>query len=461
MGGKLLRSLDLYSKIPTDLTEATPQGALFSICAGIFMLLLFHIELYAFLVSPLETEVVMDRPEQMMEITFNVSMLDLPCDFAAVDVLDVLGTNRVNVTKSIDKWHLSEEGVKGAYQGRNVVADDIIMFDEQHVDLDELHADGVHAIPLGQENFLMWLEEHEYTFVDFYAPWCVWCNRLAPTWEALAEEMERLDGPVTVVQVDCDESLDLCAESKIQAFPTMRLFHRMEAISDYSGDRTVEAFSDYLNKHSDYKVAAARNSGKAIKLTAVHDAQWPGCIIAGSLWVNRVPGNFHIEAKTEHHNFNAAMTNLSHVVNTFRVGTAPTPFYERQLAKLPDVHTQLAPLDDQAFVVKGYHQAPHHYIKVVGTEYAMIRNRPPYYGYQLIAFNQVMHYDEESVPEAKFSYDLSPMAVKVVKKRRRWYSFITHALALVGGTFSIIGVVDACFWKATAKRRGSRPTIVR
>jgi Endoplasmic Reticulum-Golgi Intermediate Compartment (ERGIC) len=38
-----------------------------------------------------------------MEISFNISMLDLPCEFAAVDVLDVLGTNRANVTKSIDK----------------------------------------------------------------------------------------------------------------------------------------------------------------------------------------------------------------------------------------------------------------------------------------------------------------------------------------------------------------------
>jgi len=28
-------------------------------------------------------------------------------------------------------------------------------------------------------------------FANFYAPWCVWCQRLGPTWEAFAETMEK------------------------------------------------------------------------------------------------------------------------------------------------------------------------------------------------------------------------------------------------------------------------------
>ena len=31
-------------------------------------------------------------------------------------------------------------------------------------------------------------------------------------------------------------------------------------------------------------------------------------------------------------------------------------------------------------------------------------------GYQMLSQSQVMHYSETEVPEAKFSYDLSPMA---------------------------------------------------
>ena len=47
--------------------------------------------------------------EQQLRINFNITMLDLPCEFAAIDMLDVLGTNRFNVTKNIEKVHMAVE----------------------------------------------------------------------------------------------------------------------------------------------------------------------------------------------------------------------------------------------------------------------------------------------------------------------------------------------------------------
>lgn len=35
----------------------------------------------------------------------------------------------------------------------------------------ELHADGVHAVPLSEENFERFLKESDLTFVAFHAPW--------------------------------------------------------------------------------------------------------------------------------------------------------------------------------------------------------------------------------------------------------------------------------------------------
>ena len=48
-----------------------------------------------------------------------------------------------------------------------------------------------------------------------------------------------------------------------------------------------------------------------------------------------------------------------------------------------------------------------------------------------------MNYDKDEVPEARFSFDLSPMAVVISKKNMKLYQFITHVCALIGGTYTV------------------------
>jgi len=69
------------------------------------------------------------------------------------------------------------------------------------------------------------------------------------------------------------------------------------------------------------------------------------------------------------------------------------------------------------------------------------------FGYQILSQSQIMHYNEIEVPEAKFAYDLSPMAVLISSKGRRWYDFVTSVCAIVGGTFTVVGLIDALIYK--------------
>ena len=47
------------------------------------------------------------------------------------------------------------------------------------------------------------------------------------------------------------------------------------------------------------------------------------------------------------------------------------------------------------------------------------------------------------MPQARFSYDLSPMSVNIVRKGKHFYEFITSMCALIGGTFTVVGLLSA------------------
>ncbi len=43
---------------------------------------------------------------------------------------------------------------------------------------------------------------------------------------------------------------------------------------------------------------------------------------------------------------------------------------------------------------------------------------------------------------AQFSYDLSPIQIIVSEQSRPWYHFVTTTSAIVGGVFTVAGIVD-------------------
>ena len=61
----------------------------------------------------------------------------------------------------------------------------------------------------------------------------------------------------------------------------------------------------------------------------------------------------------------------------------------------------------------------------------------------MVEMSQIMNYDESDIPEARFSYDLAPMAVVISKKGKHWYEFITSVCALIGGTFTVVGLLSS------------------
>lgn len=112
------------------------------------------------------------------------------------------------------------------------------------------------------------------------------------------------------------------------------------------------------------------------------------------------------------------------------------------------------PLDGREYMNDETHQAFHHYLKVVNTEYRLGRGKNrKFSSYQVLGTNQLMKYGIDDVPEARFAYDLSPIGEVVTKESRKWYDFLTQTAAIIGGTITVMGMLDSAVHKVVKRRK--------
>lgn len=218
------------------------------------------------------SDLALDATEDpRIRLNFNITMLDLKCEWAVVDVVSSLGSNQ-NVTAHVTKWDLDANGKRQQFRGRNKLQQDIVLFDESVTEsIEELHGNGEDAISLDEQTLAFAKNENEFLFVDFYASWCSHCRDLAPTWEALAELMldtgehlgklhhedydsedydtaAKMEQPVIVGKMDCVTHPTVCREHGIRAYPTLRLFYNGSPWKggDYKGHRTLLSIVEWL-----------------------------------------------------------------------------------------------------------------------------------------------------------------------------------------------------------------------
>ena len=81
--------------------------------------------------------------------------------------------------------------------------------------------------------------------VDFWAVWCGPCKMLAPTIEALADE---LDGKIAVGKVDVDENRELAIKYGVMSIPTVIYFKNGEEAARLIGVQSKEKLIETANK---------------------------------------------------------------------------------------------------------------------------------------------------------------------------------------------------------------------
>lgn len=101
-------------------------------------------------------------------------------------------------------------------------------------------------IAMNQELFNKHISGGEYTLVDFWAPWCVYCRRIAPALDKLAQEQE---GKLVVGKVNIDEEPLLARQEGIEVIPTLLLYKDGKVLGSIVAPESKAAIEEFLKEN--------------------------------------------------------------------------------------------------------------------------------------------------------------------------------------------------------------------
>ncbi|GER48232.1 protein disulfide isomerase family [Striga asiatica] len=100
------------------------------------------------------------------------------------------------------------------------------------------------SVELNSRNFdELVLKSKDLWVVEFFAPWCGHCKKLAPEWKKAANSLK---GQVKLGHVDCDAEKSLMSRFNVQGFPTILVFGAdKDSPFPYEGARSASAIESF------------------------------------------------------------------------------------------------------------------------------------------------------------------------------------------------------------------------
>ena len=89
----------------------------------------------------------------------------------------------------------------------------------------------------------MAVEGEKPVLVEFWAPWCVYCRRIAPALKQVAKEME---DKIQIAQVNIDDVPELAHQERIEVIPTLVIYHKGEALASIVAPESKARIEEFI-----------------------------------------------------------------------------------------------------------------------------------------------------------------------------------------------------------------------
>ena len=101
------------------------------------------------------------------------------------------------------------------------------------------------AIEINREQFFEISKEDKPVLVDFWAPWCVYCRRLGPAYDRIANEY---GDKINVVKINIDEEPEFSDAEQIEVIPTLVHYKNGKAIDSIVVPDSKAMIDDFIRQ---------------------------------------------------------------------------------------------------------------------------------------------------------------------------------------------------------------------
>ncbi|KAM4031784.1 endoplasmic reticulum-Golgi intermediate compartment protein 3 isoform 1-T1 [Anomaloglossus baeobatrachus] len=178
-----------------------------------------------------------------------------------------------------------------------------------------------------------------------------------------------------------------------------------------------------------------------------------GCEVYGFLEVNKVAGNFHFAPGKSFQQSHVHVHAVEiHDLQSFGLDSINMTHHIKHLSFGRDYPGLVNPLDGTSVSALQSSMMFQYFVKIVPTVYVKVdgevlrTNQFSVTRHEKIANGLI---GDQGLPGVFVLYELSPMMVKLTEKHRSFTHFLTGVCAIIGGVFTVAGLIDSLIYHST------------